>query len=99
MEFSSRKNPRQLRAWKTTPLTLTPVSSNLHSSYLCRFGEFGPGNNLGLLASKSVAPTAVRGTIYGGIAAIGEHEIQGDSCLTLETPFILKSFLSFCSHC
>ncbi|KAF5382045.1 hypothetical protein D9615_004324 [Tricholomella constricta] len=35
------------------------------------FGEFGPGNNLGLLASKS-SPTAVRGQFYGLAAAIGK---------------------------
>ncbi|WFD34071.1 hypothetical protein MCUN1_000903 [Malassezia cuniculi] len=36
------------------------------------FGEFGLGNNLGLLASKSIGPTAVRGTFYGIAAAIGK---------------------------
>lgn len=36
------------------------------------FGEFGPGNNLGLLASKAVSPSAVRGTFYGFAAAIGK---------------------------
>jgi len=35
------------------------------------FGEFGPGNCLGLLASKS-GPTAVRGQFYGVAAAIGK---------------------------
>ncbi|KAG6820939.1 hypothetical protein H0H93_009175 [Arthromyces matolae] len=35
------------------------------------FGEFGPGNCLGLLASKS-SPTAVRGQFYGVAAAIGK---------------------------
>ncbi|RDB26292.1 hypothetical protein Hypma_006812 [Hypsizygus marmoreus] len=35
------------------------------------FGEFGPGNCLGLLASKS-SPTAVRGQFYGAAAAIGK---------------------------
>jgi len=35
------------------------------------FGELGPGNNLGLLASKS-SPTAVRGQFYGLAAAIGK---------------------------
>ena len=34
-------------------------------------GEVGPGNNLGLLASKS-GPTAVRGQYYGIAAAIGK---------------------------
>lgn len=36
------------------------------------FGELGLGNNLGLVASKSIAPTAVRGTFYGIAAAIGK---------------------------
>lgn len=36
------------------------------------FGEFGPGNNLGLLASKACGPAAVRGTMYGIAAAIGK---------------------------
>lgn len=35
------------------------------------FGEFGPGNCLGLLAGKS-GPTAVRGQYYGLAAAIGK---------------------------
>ncbi|KAK0554552.1 glycerophosphoinositol permease [Tilletia horrida] len=35
-------------------------------------GEFGPGNNLGLLASKATGPTAVRGLFYGIAAAIGK---------------------------
>jgi len=35
------------------------------------FGEFGPGNCLGLLAAKS-GPTAVRGQFYGVAAAIGK---------------------------
>ena len=35
------------------------------------FGEVGPGNNLGLLASKS-GPTAVRGQYYGIAAAVGK---------------------------
>ncbi|KAH7098614.1 metabolite transporter [Auriculariales sp. MPI-PUGE-AT-0066] len=35
------------------------------------FGEFGPGNTLGLLASKT-SPTAVRGQYYGIAAAIGK---------------------------
>lgn len=36
------------------------------------FGEAGPGNCLGLLASKAVAPTAVRGRFYGIAAAVGK---------------------------
>lgn len=35
------------------------------------FGEMGPGNCLGLLASKS-GPTAVRGQFYGTAAAVGK---------------------------
>ncbi|TFK75122.1 MFS Git1p-related glycerophosphoinositol and glycerophosphocholine permease [Pluteus cervinus] len=35
------------------------------------FGEVGPGNCLGLLASKT-SPTAVRGQFYGAAAAIGK---------------------------
>jgi len=35
------------------------------------FGEVGPGNCLGLLASKT-SPTAVRGQYYGAAAAIGK---------------------------
>ncbi|KAJ6570117.1 MFS Git1p-related glycerophosphoinositol and glycerophosphocholine permease [Mycena vulgaris] len=42
----------------------------IYGIFLC-FGEFGPGNNLGLLASKS-SPTAVRGQFYGMAAAIGK---------------------------
>ncbi|KAJ7671553.1 MFS Git1p-related glycerophosphoinositol and glycerophosphocholine permease [Mycena polygramma] len=42
----------------------------IYGIFLC-FGEFGPGNNLGLLASKS-SPTAVRGQFYGLAAAIGK---------------------------
>lgn len=35
-------------------------------------GEAGPGNNLGLLASKAVAPSAVRGRFYAIAAAVGK---------------------------
>ncbi|KAJ7760749.1 MFS Git1p-related glycerophosphoinositol and glycerophosphocholine permease [Mycena maculata] len=42
----------------------------MYGIFLC-FGEFGPGNCLGLLASKS-SPTAVRGQFYGTAAAIGK---------------------------
>ncbi|KAL6302341.1 major facilitator superfamily domain-containing protein [Sparassis latifolia] len=35
------------------------------------FGEFGPGNCLGMLAAKS-GPTAVRGQFYGIAAAVGK---------------------------
>jgi len=36
------------------------------------FGEVGPGNNLGLLASKAIGPTATRGQLYGIAAAVGK---------------------------
>lgn len=36
------------------------------------FGELGPGNNLGLLASKAIGPTAARGQLYGVAAAVGK---------------------------
>ncbi|WVQ80539.1 hypothetical protein IAT38_002644 [Cryptococcus sp. DSM 104549] len=36
------------------------------------FGELGPGNCLGLLASKAIGPTATRGQLYGIAAAIGK---------------------------
>lgn len=36
------------------------------------FGEVGPGNNLGLLASKAIGPTAARGQLYGIAAAVGK---------------------------
>ncbi|ORX40191.1 phospholipid transporter [Kockovaella imperatae] len=36
------------------------------------WGEVGPGNNLGLLASKAIGPTAARGQLYGIAAAIGK---------------------------
>ncbi|KAJ7093411.1 MFS Git1p-related glycerophosphoinositol and glycerophosphocholine permease [Mycena belliarum] len=42
----------------------------IYGIFLC-FGELGPGNTLGLLASKS-SPTAVRGQFYGIAAAIGK---------------------------
>ncbi|KAJ7039634.1 major facilitator superfamily domain-containing protein [Mycena alexandri] len=42
----------------------------MYGIFLC-FGELGPGNNLGLLASKS-SPTAVRGQFYGVAAAVGK---------------------------
>ncbi|KAJ6468381.1 metabolite transporter [Mycena sanguinolenta] len=42
----------------------------MYGIFLC-FGEFGPGNNLGLLASKT-SPTAIRGQFYGIAAAVGK---------------------------
>ncbi|KAI5478828.1 putative glycerophosphoinositol permease [Pseudohyphozyma bogoriensis] len=43
----------------------------LYGIYLS-FGEFGPGNCLGVLASKATGPTAVRGIFYAIAAAIGK---------------------------
>lgn len=40
--------------------------------FFLAFGELGSGNNLGLLASKAVGPSAVRGQFYGIAAAIGK---------------------------
>ena len=51
-------------------------------------GEFGPGNNLGLLASKS-GPTAVRGQYYGIAAATGK---VGAFVGTWAFPPIIKAF-------
>ncbi|KIY51451.1 MFS general substrate transporter [Fistulina hepatica ATCC 64428] len=44
----------------------------VYYGFYLAFGEFGPGNNLGLLASKVSGPTAVRGILYGFCAAIGK---------------------------
>lgn len=52
------------------------------------FGELGPGNNLGLLASKS-SPTAVRGQFYGLAAAIGK---VGAFVGTWAFPPMIKAF-------
>jgi len=52
------------------------------------FGEFGPGNNLGLLASKS-SPTAIRGQFYGLAAAIGK---VGAFVGTWAFPPMIKAF-------
>ncbi|KAF9261624.1 putative metabolite transporter [Marasmius fiardii PR-910] len=51
-------------------------------------GELGPGNNLGLLASKS-SPTAVRGQFYGVAAAIGK---VGAFVGTWAFPPMMKAF-------
>ncbi|KAJ7799663.1 MFS Git1p-related glycerophosphoinositol and glycerophosphocholine permease [Mycena olivaceomarginata] len=50
--------------------SLTCDAQVLYGVFLC-FGEFGPGNNTILLASKS-SPTAVRGQFYGVAAAVGK---------------------------
>jgi len=52
------------------------------------FGEFGPGNNLGLLAAKA-GPTAFRGQFYGIAAAIGKI---GAFCGTWAFPAMIKAF-------
>ena len=59
------------------------------------FGEFGPGNCLGLLAAKT-GPTAVRGQFYGLAAAIGK---VGAFVGTWGTSFVAftRSVSSLCS--
>ncbi|RXW25591.1 hypothetical protein EST38_g212 [Candolleomyces aberdarensis] len=52
------------------------------------FGEFGPGNCMGLLASKT-SPTAIRGQYYGLAAAIGK---VGAFVGTWAFPPIIKAF-------
>jgi MFS family permease len=52
------------------------------------FGEVGPGNCLGLLASKT-SPTAVRGQFYGIAAAVGK---VGAFVGTWAFPPIIKAF-------
>ncbi|KAF8874001.1 putative metabolite transporter [Infundibulicybe gibba] len=52
------------------------------------FGEFGPGNCLGLLASKT-SPTAVRGQFYGIAAAIGK---AGAFVGTWTLPIMIDTF-------
>ena len=67
---------RVARPWRPTlisclSLTLPFLLCSLYGCFVAA-GEAGPGNNLGLLASKAVAPTAVRGQFYGIAAAIGK---------------------------
>jgi Sugar (and other) transporter len=45
--------------------------SDLYSSIFLSLGELGPGDNLGLIASKTCA-TSVRGQYYGIAAAVGK---------------------------
>ena len=52
------------------PAYLSSILQVVYGIFLS-FGELGPGNCLGLLASKS-SPTAVRGQFYGIAAAIGK---------------------------
>ncbi|KAG5417824.1 hypothetical protein I9W82_005460 [Candida metapsilosis] len=70
------------------------------------FGEFGPGNNTGLLASKTVA-TPIRGQYYGIAAATGklgafigtwvfpaiQKHYSYDENLALQVPFYVSSAL------
>jgi len=54
-----------------TPLTRHIGGFAVVYGLFLTFGEFGPGNCLGLLAAKS-GPTAIRGQFYGTAAAIGK---------------------------
>ena len=70
------------------------------------FGEFGPGDNIGLLASKTSA-TAIRGQYYGIAAAIGkigafvgtwvfpaiQKHYAYDDQLALQVPFYVSAAL------
>jgi len=53
------------------------------------FGEFGPGNNLGVLAAKATGPSAVRGIFYSIAAAVGKIGAFAGSYLFTE---IIDSF-------
>ena len=74
--------------------------------YFSTFGEFGPGNNTGLLASKTCA-SSIRGQYYGIAAAIGKigafvgtwvfpaiqkHYAYSED-LSLQVPFYVSSAL------
>ncbi|ORY61277.1 major facilitator superfamily domain-containing protein [Pseudomassariella vexata] len=73
------------------------------------FGELGPGNNIGLLASKTCA-TGVRGQYYGIAAAIGKigafvgtwvfpyiMAAGGDGIASVQYPFYVSSCLCILS--
>ena len=73
------------------------------------FGEFGPGNNIGLLAAKTCA-TGVRGRYYGIAAAIGKigafagtyafpslEKLGGSATQSAQYPFWLASSLCLVS--
>ncbi|KAI3405414.1 GIT3 [Candida oxycetoniae] len=78
------------------------------------FGEFGPGDNIGLLASKTSA-TAIRGQYYGIAAAIGKigafvgawvfpaiqkkYDSETNPDLKLQVPFYISSGLCLFSAC
>ncbi|KAG8202644.1 GIT3, partial [Candida africana] len=78
------------------------------------FGEFGPGDNIGLLASKTSA-TAIRGQYYGIAAAIGKigafvgtwvfpaiqskYANNANPDLQLQVPFYISSALCLFSAC
>jgi len=57
----------------TCPLFVSPLSiANMMSDGLfLTFGEFGPGDNIGLMAAK-VSATCIRGQFYGLAAAVGK---------------------------
>ena len=61
------------------------------------FGEFGPGNCLGLLASKS-GPTAVRGQFYGVAAAIGKVGAFAGTWCSSSFPLDLSPILTKLAH-
>ncbi|KAG5417825.1 GIT3 [Candida metapsilosis] len=76
------------------------------------FGEFGPGDNIGLLASKT-SGTAIRGQYYGIAAAVGrigafvgtyifpaiQRKYEGQGDLSLQVPFYISSGLCLFSAC
>lgn len=69
----------------------------LYSCYTAA-GEFGAGNNLGLLASKAVAPSAVRGTFYGACRPLTSSNREKSVFTSTE---LLSSVLSIrnCIRC
>ena len=52
-------------------LTHSIIVAVVYGIYLS-FGEFGPGNNLGVLAAKATGPSAVRGVFYSIAAMVGK---------------------------
>jgi hypothetical protein len=60
--------------WAPSSLCVQPLirdySLTLDGLFLS-FGEFGPGDNIGLIAAK-VPATAIRGEFYGMAAAMGK---------------------------
>ena len=78
-------------SWVNPPSTAQRRLRNVAESIAdeAAFGEVGPGNNLGLLASKAIGPTAARGQLYGIAAAIGK---VGGFIGTYTFPQIQESF-------